>query len=189
MQHAVSWPLGALCAALLLAGCARAPAPTPATVDAAAQPAPAAAQDELVGAWRAKVQFSSGAFASVQDLELLYVYNAGGTMTESSNYDGAPPVAPAYGVWRRTGPRQYEARYLFFMSKPPASLDEITRGGGWMPAGQGVLDEKITLSDDGQSYTSTLTYTGFDPAGQPVAGGGSASANGQRIAFVTPPAG
>jgi hypothetical protein len=189
MQHAVSWSLSALCAALLVTGCARAPSPPPATVDESAQPAAAAAQDELVGAWRAKVQFSSGAFAGVQDLQLLYVYNAGGTMTESSNYDGAPPVAPAYGVWRQTGPREYQTRYVFFMSKPPASLDLLMQGGGWMPAGHGVLDEKITLAEDGQSYTSTLTYAGFDQGGAPVAGGGSATATAQRISFDAPPAG
>jgi hypothetical protein len=189
MQHAVSWSLGALCAALLVTGCARSPSSMPATVDADEQPATAATQDPLVGAWRAKVQFSSGAFAGVQDLELLYSYNAGGTMTESSNYDGAPPVAPAYGVWRQTGPREYETRYVFFQSKPPASLDVITQGGGWMPGGHGVLDEKITLAEDGQSYTSTLTYAGLDQQGAPVEGGGSATASARRITFDAPPAG
>ena len=53
----------------------------------------------LVGAWRGKVQFTSGAFAATTNLEFCYVFNEGGTMTESSNYDGAPPVPPAYGVW------------------------------------------------------------------------------------------
>ena len=37
----------------------------------------------------------------MKDLEFMYVFNVGGTMTASSNYDGAPPVPPAYGVWRR----------------------------------------------------------------------------------------
>ena len=51
--------------------------------------------DDLVGAWKGKVQFKTGAFAAVTDLDFLYVFNAGGTMTESSNYDAAPPVTPA----------------------------------------------------------------------------------------------
>ncbi|HET6272831.1 MAG TPA: hypothetical protein VFG32_07620, partial [Bacteroidota bacterium] len=67
--------------------------------------------NSLVGAWRSKVQFKSGAFAAVKDLEFMYVFNAGGTMTESSNYDGAPPVPPAYGMWRKLGPGQFEAKY------------------------------------------------------------------------------
>src|SRR5688572_16652310 len=64
----------------------------------------------LVGAWRSKLQFTSGAFAPIRDLEFLYVFNAGGTMTESSNYDGTPPVPPAYGVWRQTAPNEFEAK-------------------------------------------------------------------------------
>ena len=40
----------------------------------------------LAGAWRGKVQFTSGAFAEIKDLEFMYAFNAGGTMTESSNY-------------------------------------------------------------------------------------------------------
>src|SRR4051812_3339242 len=58
------------------------------------------ASEPLEGAWRSRVQFSSGDFAPVKDLEFLYVFNRGGTMTESSNYDSLPPSPPAYGVWR-----------------------------------------------------------------------------------------
>jgi hypothetical protein len=78
---------------------------------------------DLVGAWRAKIHFKDGAFASIKDLEFMYVFNEGGTITESSNYDGAPPVPPAYGVWRQVGPKQFEAKYTFYITKPPASLN------------------------------------------------------------------
>ena len=98
---------------------------------------------DLVGAWKGKVQFKRGPFAAVTDLDFLYVFNAGGTMTESSNYDAVPPVTPAYGVWKKTGPRQYEARYVYYWTKPPAALDEITKGGGWPPGGHGVLAQTI----------------------------------------------
>src|SRR6476660_1278974 len=81
------------------------------------QPAPLAASDvtspDLMGEWRAQLQFSSGAFASIKDLEFMYSFNQGGTMTESSNYDASPPVPPAYGIWRKVGDRQYEAKYEF----------------------------------------------------------------------------
>lgn len=62
--------------------------------------APADRKSPLVGAWRSSLQFESGAFAAIKDLEFMYVFNEGGTMMESSNYDGAPPVPPAYGVWQ-----------------------------------------------------------------------------------------
>jgi len=60
--------------------------------------------ESLMGAWRSQVQFTSGPFATVRDLEFMYVVHADGTLTESSNYDAAPPVPPAYGVWRETSP-------------------------------------------------------------------------------------
>jgi hypothetical protein len=138
--------------------------------------------DDLAGAWRARVRFRDGAFAAIADLEFMLVFNAGGTLTESSNYDGAPPVPPAYGAWRRTGPQAYEAVYEYYATKPPARLDELATGG-WMPAGRGRFVERIVLAADGQSYTSTLTYTPFDAAGRPLAGGGTARADGTRIGF------
>ena len=141
------------------------------------------AVDPLVGAWRSQVRFSSGAFAAVGDLEFMLAFNAGGTLTESSNYDGAPPVPPAYGAWRRTGAGRYEAVYEFYATKAPAGFDAIARGGGWLPAGHGRLVERITLAPDGRSYASTLTYTAFDAHGQPAAGGGEATGRATRIGF------
>ena len=108
-----------------LAGCTRAPRP-------GAAPA-------LVGAWRSSIQFSGGALAPVKDLEFLYVFNSGGTLTESSNYDAVPPVPPAYGEWRQTSPGRFEARYTFFTTSPPPDMKSHTTGGGWLPAGSGVL--------------------------------------------------
>src|SRR5215470_16575102 len=69
----------------------------------------------LEGAWRASIQFADGALAPAKDLQFLYVFNPGGTLVESSNYDEAPPVPPAYGIWRSLGNRRFEAKYVFFM--------------------------------------------------------------------------
>ena len=137
--------------------------------------------DALVGAWKGQVQFKTGAFAAVKDLDFLYVFNAGGTMTESSNYDAMPPVTPAYGAWKKSGPKQYETKYVYYWTKPPAALDEITKGGGWSPGGHGVLTQKITLSDDGNTFDSTLTYEVFDQSGKPTDPASEAWAKGARI--------
>ncbi|MGH8172455.1 MAG: hypothetical protein ACREPX_04870 [Rhodanobacteraceae bacterium] len=137
----------------------------------------------LTGAWRSHIRFASGAFAGADDLEFMLVFNAGGTMTESSNYDGAPPVPPAYGIWRENGPRQFEARYSFYMTKPPTNFDEVAKGGGWLPAGHGMLTEKITLSEDGKSFKSTIVYASFDAAGNPAEGGGEGTGEGVRMGF------
>ena len=135
----------------------------------------------LVGAWQSHVRFDSGALTGVDDLKFMYVYNAGGTMTESSNYDGAPPVPPAYGVWKAEGGNRYRSRYAFFVTRAPASYADIAHGGGWMPAGHGVLTETITLSADGNRYTSTITYAAFDASGKPLPGGGRGTGAGQRM--------
>jgi len=137
----------------------------------------------LVGAWRSQIRFKSGAFVDVKDLEFMYVFNAGGTMTESSNYDAAPPVPPAYGIWRNVALRQFEARYAFYMTKAPGAFDEIAKGGGWSPSGRGVLTEKITLSEDGKSYTSNIVYAVFDQAGNAAEGGGEGTGAGARADF------
>ncbi len=152
---------------LLAFGCA---APQP------AQPAP------LVGAWRSSVQFKSGMLASIKDLEFMYVFNAGGTLTESSNYDAAPPVPPAYGVWREVAPNRFEAKYEFF-STAQAAAEAFKSGAGWLPLGRGVLTERITLSAEAQTFTSTIRFEAFDLRGGPVAGGGEAQGRAQRIQF------
>ena len=156
-------------------------------VDGHSQPRPLAASEtaavDLVGEWRAQLQFSSGAFASIKDLEFMYVFSQGGTMTESSNYDASPPVPPAYGIWRKVGGREFEAKYEFYVTKPPATFDEIAKGGGWGLGGRGVFVERITLSADGKSFTSKIKYDQFDTAGKPAEGGGEATGRGVKLAF------
>jgi hypothetical protein len=157
---------------LVAAGCAR-PQPS----------ADPPADRDLSGQWRASIQFRTGAFAAVKDLEFMYVFNTGGTMTESSNYDAAPPVPPAYGIWRKTGPDRFEARYEFYATKAPAAVQEITTGGGWLPAGRGILTETITVSADCDSFTSAIRYQPLDPAGRVIEGGGEGDGRGTRLKF------
>ena len=156
-------------------------------VDGRSHPGPSAASAtaavDLVGEWRAQLQFTSGAFAPIKDLEFMYVFNQGGTMTESSNYDASPPVPPAYGIWRKVGDRQFEIKYEFYVTKPPANFEEIAKAGGWGPAGRGVFVERITVSADGKSYTSKIKYDQFDTAGKPAEGGGEATGKGVKLTF------
>ena len=147
------------------------------------KPAPPAAPPALVGAWRGSVQFSGGAYAGIKDLEFLYVFNSGGTMTESSNYDGVPPVPPAYGEWRATGAGAFEAKYTFFTTQAPPDVKSLLAGGGWMPAGHGVLTEKIQLPGGGNSFESSIKLELFDKAGNPAAGGGDATVHATRAGF------
>jgi hypothetical protein len=132
------------------------------------------------------VRFKTGAFATITNLEFMYVFNAGGTLTESSNYDGAPPVPPAYGVWRSVGANEFEARYEYFATAPPANFEALSSGGGWLPAGRGIFVERITLASDGNSFTSSLRYEALDAQGNPAEGGGEAEGRAVRIDFQAP---
>lgn len=158
----------------VLAGCITQSTPP----DGGAAPAPA-----LVGAWRAKVTFRSGPLAQAKDLEFLYAYNAGGTMTESSNYDEAANSSPpAYGVWKQTGPRTFETKYVFFTTRAPEPDDHAPGKSDWWPAGRGELTETVALSDDGRTSTSTIKLVTYDRAGEPVASGaGEGTGTGTRI--------
>jgi len=140
---------------------------------------------DLTGTWRGDVVFTSGAYAdpTYQGVKFLYAFNPGGSMMESANYDSVPPVPPAYGVWKKTGPRQYLAHYEFFITRPPASFDEIAKGGGWLPDGHGVVTETITESADGNTFESQIKYELFDAHGKPVAGGGEAASKAERLKF------
>lgn len=141
-------------------------------------------QEDLVGAWRGKVTFGSGMFAGLKGLEYMYVFNAGGTMTESSNYDGVPPVPPAYGVWRKADAlRTYEAKYQFFQTKAVTTNDELRKNGGFLPDGYGIITQTITLSADLQSFTSSIKVEMFDNNGKPITGGGTGTATATRIRF------
>jgi hypothetical protein len=104
-------------------------------------------------------------------------------MNESSNYDASPPVPPAYGVWRMIQPRQYEAKYVFYMAKAPKAFKDIAAGGGWSPGGSGVLVETITLSDDAKTFKSTIKLDLVDGAGKQIENNSEAEAQAVRISF------
>ena len=139
--------------------------------------------DSLLGAWRSNVEFDTGTLASMKGFEFMYVFNSGGTMTESSNFDAAPPVPPAYGIWRPLGKDKYEAQYEFFITRPPTSTEAQAGVVGWLPGGRGVLVEEITVSADGDSFTSTIRYEILDQAGKTVDGGGVGEAHAARMKF------
>ena len=147
------------------------------------RPQTSATKVDLTGAWKAKVQFKSGMLADWKDLQFMYAFNQGGTMTESSNYDGSPPGPPAYGVWRKTGARQFEARYEVWLTKSEKPLEEIAKGGGWLPDGHGILSEKITLSADGKSFKSIIRWDSFDQSGKAVESAIEGTGEGKRMGF------
>jgi len=139
--------------------------------------------EEIVGTWKGKVQFTTGVYAEIKDFEFMYAFNSGGTMTESSNYDGVPPTPPAYGIWKKTGAKEYETRYEFYWNKVPDSYEELVKAGGFTNVGYGVLSEKITLSDDGKSYGSTIKFSLFDQSGKQAVINEEGTVEAKRMGF------
>jgi len=177
MRHHARPTLLLLSAVLIITGCGN---------GQSAQMSVSADRGTLVGAWRSKIVFRNGPLAEMKELEFLYAYNAGGTMTESSNYDEAANSSPpAYGVWKQIDPRTFETKYVFYTTKAPGPGDGAPNSSDWWPAGHGVLTERITLADDGQTYASRVTLNTFDTNGTPIAqaGAGEGTGAGTRIVF------
>ena len=174
MKRRAGFVLMSLAAAMIMTACRNdRPSQTSVTADAAA----------LLGAWRSRIVFQDGPLAGMKDLEFLQSYNAGGTMTESSNYDEASNSSPpAYGIWKQVGPNQFQTKYLFYTTKE--SGPEVPPNRDWWPAGHGLLTETITLSADGQSYTSTIRLATYDLKDALLPnGGGEGTGTGTRIVF------
>jgi hypothetical protein len=175
MKHTARLALLILSAAVVITGCENGPS---------SQKNADEDRSVLVGAWRSKIAFRNGPLAEMKDLEFLYAYNTGGTMTESSNYDEAANSSPpAYGVWKQIEPRKFETKYVFYTTKEPDAADGASKGRDWWPAGHGVLTETITLADDGLTYVSAIKLATYDRAGAPIAGSGEGTGAGTRIVF------
>ena len=138
---------------------------------------------DLAGEWRAQLQFSSGAFASIKDLEFMYSFNQGGTHDRVVELRRVAAGAAGLRDLAEGRGQEFEAKYEFYVTKAPAAFDEIAKGGGWGLAGRGVFVERITLSEDGKSFTSKIKYDQFDTAGKPAEGGGEATGKGVKLAF------
>ena len=174
MKHRARFTLLMLSAVSIITGCEKGQSsPMSGSAD----------RDMLVGAWRSKIVFRSGALAEMKDLEFLYAYNAGGTMTESSNYDEAANSSPpAYGLWKQIAPKRFQTKYVYYTTQRPGPGNGAGNSD-WWPAGHGVLTETITLSADGRTYTSTIKLSTYDRTGAPVAGDGEGTGAGTRIVF------
>jgi hypothetical protein len=138
---------------------------------------PTGAPAGLEGGWRVQVTIETGPFTGSQ--QYLMVYSAGGGMIESSNFDSAPPVPPAYGSWLASGESSFRSTYVFFTTEP---VDQLDAAAGWDFSGSGKFRESITLSSSGNDYTSRLSYELYDTADKPLAGqSGEGYSVGRRI--------
>ena len=137
---------------------------------------------DLIGSWRASVQFETGPYSEIKDLNFMYIFNSDGTMLESSNYDAAPPVPPAYGIWRSLGEHQFEAKYEFYVTRVPDTSEHLPAGTGWLPGGFGRLVDTISIESDGHSFSSRTHLTMYN-TGDSVTGDDIAVGHGTKMRF------
>lgn len=169
MKHIITLIL----AAAIVGGCANTKVKVTTTGD----------NQELTGAWRSHIHAESGVLSAYKNLEFMLVFNDGGTMTESSNYDALPPVPPAYGVWKKTGDRAFEAHYEFFLTREVMPEDSMPPTSGWLPGGRGVLTETITLAEDGKTFDSKIHLDLLDTDGNRLEDTDDVTSAGTRIDF------
>jgi len=82
---------------------------------------------------------------------------------------------------RKTSKRLGNRPGLRSKGRPPQT--GASNSSDWCLAGDGVPTETITLSDDGQTYASTIKLATYDRTGTPIAGGGEGTGAGTRIVF------
>lgn len=168
----------ALALVALLAACT---AQAPGGIEPASNNSP---PPSIMGAWRASVAVRSGALATTRDRQFHYVFHAVRAVNRSANYDAAPVVPPAYGVWRPVAGAGtvFEAKSEFFTTAV-SPQDQFQAGAGWLPPGRVVFTERITVAPDGRTFTSAIRYQVFDATGGVLEGGGDAIGRGTRIDF------
>ena len=84
------------------------------------------------------LQFTSGAFAPAKDLEFMYVLNLGRhhdrVVVRRRRASRCRRPTESGG---RSDPREFEAKYEFYVTKAPAAFAEIAKGSGVESGGDG----------------------------------------------------
>ncbi len=127
---------------------------------------PAAFNDDeasVVGMWH--VVFTAHAMndQSIPDTVIdnsIVVWHADGTEIMNSSRP-AQDGNFCLGVWSRTGRRSYYVNHIPWQGNDPSNAP----GGIGNPQGGAQLNETVTLSPDGNSYTGTFRLTAYDTSG------------------------
>ena len=107
----------------------------------------------------------------VGNFQGVLTFARGGTLVGDSSAAGPATKSASYGVWRRTkGWNEYEFGFVFFLFNPDGTL-----------FGRQVVRQSATLSEDGQSFTTTGTFQVYNAAGAPVGPARCATSTGTRF--------
>lgn len=126
---------------------------------------PAGNEPSLVGSWDVRITArdceTGTPIPFIPVFPAIATYDQGGTMQETDL--GGPNLVrlPGHGVWtRQSGRRQYSAAFRFLNF----NLDRTF-------VGTNVIRSAISLSHDGNEYTSTDTLDVLDPNGNVIVRG------------------
>jgi hypothetical protein len=116
-------------------------------------------RDPIEGAWTSQVTITDCHGTTTRQFQSLNLFHDGGTLTDT---DSQPPAShgPALGTWSSQGSATY------------GSLFQLYRfNADWTLAGSNRVQRTITLSADGNSFTSTIAVSLLDPTGTQVGSG------------------
>lgn len=109
----------------------------------------------LVGSWSLQVTLrdcpSGIPFVT---FPAMMTYNHGGTTQQTAPPEPGGTFLPGHGIWSHQHGGGYSGAFQFFSLNPDGSVARRT-----------VVRSAITLSRDGESYTSTDTAETFDASG------------------------
>ncbi len=133
----------------------------------------------IEGVWVTEVTLRNCATGEVAPVPIpifpaINTFHWGGTMSEHGARFSPALRNSGQGIWKRTGPRTFKKRFLF----------QRFDVNGFFIGMQDVAGT-MTLSDDGQSFSTTGAVTLTDASGAVVVRG-CATEEGQRVGLSAP---
>lgn len=110
--------------------------------------------DPIEGLWNSQVTITNcQTGAPMRQFRAMNLFNRGGTLVDT---DTQPPAAhgPAYGTWQSSGSSRYTSVMQLFRFNADGSF-----------AGANKVTRTITLTSDGNGFSSTLDVAVQDPTG------------------------
>jgi hypothetical protein len=110
--------------------------------------------DPIEGLWNSRVTITNCQSGAVmRQFQAMNLFMRGGTLADT---DVQPPGAhgPAFGTWQNSGVSQYASVFQLFRYNPDGSF-----------AGANKVTRTLTLSTDGNAFTSTIAVDVDDPTG------------------------
>jgi len=116
--------------------------------------------DPIIGSWHVTVSFDDGR----PDVLALYTFNRDRTFTMAGSWPGQ--FGPGHGTWNNNADTTASINLIFFrLLYTPTETNEATSALGATFNGTLKVQAKLTVSDDGQTFTGRYLLTSFDANG------------------------